>query len=199
MKKVSILSLCLLSACVTINIYFPAKAADKVADEIIKGIQEEPAVSEQPVKLEEPEAAATPLNFVMLRWLDQGLNLLITPAHAAADLSIDSPDIRQLRSAMKKRYSTLLPYYKKQYIGIQSDGMLAVRNTGSIPLQERNKVKKLVAAENQDRSMLYKNIAAANGRPDWEADIKSAFAKRWVSNAQTGWSYQQADGSWQQK
>ena len=46
---------------------------------------------------------------------------------------------------------------------------------------------------------LYKAIAAANGHPDWFAQIKSTFAKRWVSNAQAGWWYQSANGSWKKK
>jgi hypothetical protein len=39
MKKFSLLGMLMLTACVTINIYFPAAAAEKVADEIIKDIQ----------------------------------------------------------------------------------------------------------------------------------------------------------------
>ena len=39
MRKISVLSALLLTACVTINIYFPAAAAEKAADEIIKDIQ----------------------------------------------------------------------------------------------------------------------------------------------------------------
>ena len=35
MKKISTLSALLLTACVTINIYFPAAAAEKAADKII--------------------------------------------------------------------------------------------------------------------------------------------------------------------
>ena len=41
-------------------------------------------------------------------------------------------------------------------------------------------------------------IARANGHPEWEADIRSTFARRWVANAPAGWWYQQ-DGAWKQK
>ena len=34
-KKLSLAAACVLSGCVTINIYFPAAAAEKVADKII--------------------------------------------------------------------------------------------------------------------------------------------------------------------
>ena len=84
------------------------------------------------------------------------------------------------------------------FIGIQADGLLAVKDAGSVPLKDRNKVAKLVAAENKDRESLYQAIANANGHPEWAAQIKSTFAARWVSNAQAGWWYQSA-GTWKQK
>jgi len=59
-------------------------------------------------------------------------------------------------------------------------------------------VSKLVSAENQDRQALYQAIANANGHPEWAAQIKSTFAARWVSNAQSGW-WIQSSGSWKQK
>jgi uncharacterized protein YdbL (DUF1318 family) len=55
-----------------------------------------------------------------------------------------------------------------------------------------------VADENADRNALYQEIARVNGQPQWEADIRSTFARRWVDNAPPGWWYQ-AGGSWQQK
>jgi hypothetical protein len=36
-QKIPLMSALFLTACVTINIYFPAAAAEKVADEIIQG------------------------------------------------------------------------------------------------------------------------------------------------------------------
>ncbi|MEI6707597.1 MAG: DUF1318 domain-containing protein [Methylococcales bacterium] len=68
--------------------------------------------------------------------------------------------------------------------------------TVSIALQERNTVNSLVCAENADRNGLYQAIADAH--PDWVADIKATFAKRWIGNAQGGWWYQSA-GNWVQK
>jgi uncharacterized protein len=40
MKKIPVLAALTMTACVTINIYFPAAAAEKAADEIIKDIQD---------------------------------------------------------------------------------------------------------------------------------------------------------------
>ncbi|MGR9087921.1 MAG: YdbL family protein [Gammaproteobacteria bacterium] len=192
MKKLSVLGALFLAACVTINIYFPAAAAEKAADEIIKDIQNVPHTEEPVSSLPEKHAA-------LYRWFDQAIGLLISSAEAAeADLSIDSTTIRRLRASMESRFPSLKPLYDSGVIGIQEDGLLAVKDPGSVPLKDKNKVNKLVAAENQDRNSLYQAIADANGHPEWFAQIKSTFASRWVSNAQRGWWYRKS-GSWKQK
>jgi len=193
MKKLSVLGALWLTACVTINIYFPAAAAEKAADEIIKEIQKvEPQKSE-------PKASLSDWQVATYQALDKAINLVMSSAYAdGADLNIDSAEIRQARASMEARFSTLLPHYQAGYIGIQADGFLAVRDPASVPLQVRNQVSKLVSAENQDRQALYQAIANANGHPEWAAQIKSTFAARWVSNAQSGW-WIQSSGSWKQK
>ncbi len=191
---VPVAAMLLLAACVTINIYFPAAAAEKAADQIIKDIQS-PAPPEAP---QENNSRWQGNN--VYRWLDAALNLLVTPAHAGnADLSLDSPEISRLRAAMKRRFASLSPYYAQGWIGIQANGLLTVRNAAQVPLKDRNRLQKLVAAENRDRTQLYRAIANANGHPDWLGEIQATFAKRWVGNARPGWWYQTADGSWRQK
>ena len=185
----------MLTACVTINIYFPAAAAEKAADEIIKDIQTITPSKPEP----KPKAGLTDWQMTAFLWLDNAINVVVSPAQAdEANLNIDSAEIRQLRAQMESRFAALQPFYAAGFIGIQTDGLLAVRDAASVPLKDRNQVSKLVAAENADRQNLYQAIANANGHPEWAAQIKSTFAARWVSNAQTGWWYQTA-GSWKQK
>ena len=74
-----------------------------------------------------------------------------------------------------------------------------MRDQKLVPMQERNSLKSLLSKENQDRSALYKEIAKANGHPEWEAEIRNTFAKRWVGNAPSGWWYQNKQGAWKQK
>lgn len=194
MRKISVLSAILLTACVTINIYFPAAAAEKAADEIIKDIQNVAPPKAEP----KPKAGLSDWQVSMYQMIDTAINVVVTSAQAAeADLAIDSAEIRQLRAAMESRFASLQPLYAAGFIGIQADGLLAVRDIESVPLKDRNQVNKLVAAENADRQSLYQAIADANGHPDWAAQIKSTFAGRWVSNAQSGWWYQ-SSGSWKQ-
>lgn len=197
MKKITSIGVWLLTACVTINIYFPAAAAEKAADKIIQDIQKN-----APPDTHDDSRAKNGLQPRAQGWqnlLETTFNLLVSPAYAeGADLSIDSPQIRQLQSAMQSRFPNLLPYYKQGFIGIQSDGLLALVNAGTVPLKDRNTVNKLLAAENADRISLYKAIADANGHPDWFDDIKATFAQRWIGNAQAGWYYQ-SGGQWVRK
>lgn len=207
MKKISVLGVLLLTACVTINIYFPAAAAEKVADEIIKDIQDNrptkpqqtpvPASKPEPKPESKIERSDVRVSFYQL--IDRAINFAIPAAEAAeADLSIDSPEIRRVTSEMEKRFSSLQGFYASGAIGIKSDGFLAVRDAGNVSLKDRNQVNKLVAAENEDRHELYQAIANANGHPEWVTQIKSTFASRWISNAQAGWWVQSA-GAWKQK
>ncbi len=197
MRTVSFFSALFLTACVTINIYFPAAAAEKVADEIIKGIQTEDNSQLEQMDLLPPQSKNNGYQRVVYQWIDNILNLVISPVHAAADLSVNTPEIRQLRAAMQTRFSSLKPFYTQGLIGIKSDGFIVSK--GASPLRDRNKVNKLIAAENVDRKRLYQAIANANGHPEWFAQIKLTFANRWVSNAQSGWWYQNSSGSWKQK
>ncbi len=199
MKKLCFAAVLLaLTACVTINIYFPAAAAEKAADKIIKGIQD---VTEAVNKEPEPEAKLSDWQLSLYTSIDGLINVIISPVQAAnkADLSIDSTGIKRLRSSMKARFKTLKPFYNKGYIGIQVSGYLSVRNSNEIPLRNRNKINKLIAAENSDRKALYQAIANANGHPEWFAQIETTFAKRWISNARSGWWYQKTNNSWTQK
>ena len=64
--------------------------------------------------------------------------------------------------------------------------------------QGRTLVGQLVADENRDRNALYAEIARANGRPEWEKEIRSTFARRWIANAPAGWQYRKG-GTWKTK
>ena len=204
MRKIPVLGALLLTACVTINIYFPAAAAEKAADEIIKDIQ---GITPQKT-VPKPKASLPDWQVVVFQLLDKAINVVISPAQAHGghspaqpqdtDLTIDSPEIRQLRATMENRFAALQPFYAAGFIGIQEDGLLAVKDAASVPLKDRNQINKLITAENADRQNLYQAIANANGHPDWATQIKSTFAARWVSNAQTGWWYQ-SSGNWKQK
>ena len=120
-------------------------------------------------------------------------------AIAQADLEINTPAINALQRSMQQRFQQLAPLYASGAVGLTRDGNIALRDARAVPLAQRQKVNALIAAENQDRAALYREIARANGHPEWTADIRATFAQRWISRAQKGWYYQNASGAWVRK
>ena len=120
--------------------------------------------------------------------------LLNSAAQAAADLEINTPAIAAIQSSMQARHGKLAGFYASGAVGLTKDGLIAVKDASAVALKDRQNLNSLVSAENNDRNALYKEIAAANGHPEWEAEIRSTFAQRWVQKAQSGWWYQDANG-----
>ena len=127
------------------------------------------------------------------------LLLLAGSAWAQANLEINTPAIAALQSSMQRRYVELAPLYANGGIGLTRDGFVALRDANAVPLAQRQQINGLIAAENQDRSALYREIARANSHPEWEGDIKATFGERWISRAGAGWFYQNAQGQWVKK
>ncbi len=124
--------------------------------------------------------------------------LMALNVYAAADLEVNTPGVNAIKNSMMARHNQLAGYYASGAVGLTLDGMIEVRDAGSVPLAARQSVNALVAAENQDRSALYAEIANANGHPEWQGEIRSTFAQRWIQRAQRGWWYMSNQG-WQQK
>ena len=125
--------------------------------------------------------------------------LFASNALAQANLEINTPAVAALQSSMQKRHADLAPLFANGAIGLTRDGAVALREVNAVPLAQRQQVNGLIAAENQDRSALYKEIARANGKPEWEAEIRATFAQRWIDKAQGGWYFQNNAGAWTRK
>ncbi|MFT5172463.1 MAG: hypothetical protein ACI8W7_000627 [Gammaproteobacteria bacterium] len=193
-----------LSACVTINVYFPAAAAEKAADRIIDEVWGEQtderakpavrgAVHDPSRQLAQREVSA-PLRKLMFALLD----VLIPTASAQANLDVSTPAVNALQSSMSTRHSLLAPFYNSGAIGVTDEGLVAVRDAKALSLQDRPKANNLVAEENRDRNNLYQAIAQANGHPEWEPNIRATFARRWIERAKTGWWYE-SRGAWRKR
>jgi uncharacterized protein YdbL (DUF1318 family) len=118
---------------------------------------------------------------------------------AQANLRIDTPALAELRKTMRDRHAQLAPLYASGAIGLTRDGNIGLRDANLVPLAQRPQVNALIAEGNQDRAALYREIARANGHPEWEGEIRSTFAQRWIERAQPGWYYQTASGEWVRK
>ncbi len=182
-----------LAACVTSNVYFPAAAAEKAADRIIEDIWG-PGQAAKP-----PGNEQSSIGRAAGEALVAALDFVIPAAHAQADIDISSPAIRALTASMKSRAGQLDPFLNSGAVGLTADGMLEIRDANAVALADRNRLRKLVADDNADRNSLYREIASANGHPEWEADIRSTFAERWIANARAGWYYKSKSGNWTKK
>ncbi len=193
-RSLLIVTLLTVSACVTINVYFPAsqaeRAAERIVDEILDQSETAPA---------EPKDARL-LQDISAQLLMAVANLIINDAHAAEpDFSVNSPKISRLEGSMKQRHAQLSEFYAAGAIGFDKQGLVAWRDKKAVGLKDRGRLGKLMNAENKDRNSLYQAIADANGHPEWENQIRQVFARKWVERAPAGWWYQNSKGSWKKK
>ncbi len=186
-----------LAACVTINVYFPAAAAEKAADRIIEDIWG-PEKGPKPAG-DEQSSIGHDAGGLVVAALRGALDFVVPAAHAQADIDVSSPAIRTLTASMKGRAAELERFFISGAIGLTADGLIEIRDASAVSLADRNKLARLVADENSDRNSLYREIAGANGHPEWEADIRNTFAERWIANARAGWYYKSKSGGWTQK
>ena len=200
--KIALASL-LVAACVTINVYFPAAAADKAADQVINDITGGGAKSGTATP---PQSNLVPSNDepnFLVAAIGNALYALVPTANAQdaeAALNVSSPAVTRIKQSMGARFGELEKFFASGAIGLTKDGMVDVRDLNAVALPDRATVKRLVSEDNADRAQLYAEIAKASSHPEWEADIKKSFAKRWVATgAKPGWYYQGDDGSWKQK
>ena len=192
----------MLAACVTVNVYFPAAAAQTAADQVIDTIMQGPkeATPPQGQPQNKPQGSTVmPSQSVLVAAVGAALNALVPVAQAqSANLDVNTPEVRAIVGSLAGRNGQLRPYFASGAIGLTADGHVDVRDQNAVPLPERAKVKSLVADENRDRDALYTEVAKANGHPEWKAEIQSTFAKRWIAKADGGTWYQDG-GAWKQK
>ena len=195
----AVLLLTALVGCVTINVYFPAAAAQKAADQFIGSVIDQGATPAKPKDATPPAGQDKPA-------ADGGpsasvLDLLIPAAYAATpNLRIHTPAIDAIHARMRKRFQqSLRTLLDKGVIGFTQDGLVQIRSLSAAPLPMRAEVKSVVAAENGDRNRLYAEIAKANGHPDWEKQIRRTFAAQWINRAHAGWYYRDSSGTWKRK
>ncbi len=201
-----LLGLLLLSACVTINIYFPAAAAEEAARVIVRDVlkgdrQSQPSQDQEQAPADESQPDRGSLEVpAAMRVAGRLLEWLVPVAEAAgrADINIDTPAIARLRKSMAQRQKQLAPWYRAGAIGFNESGLVEVRTLKPVPLNQRNRLKKLVADENRDRNALYREIARANGHPEWEQEIRQTFARIWIEEAPAGYWYKKG-GAWKRK
>ena len=184
----------LLVSCVTVNIYFPAAAIQKAADQIVDDVRKapEPAPGAQPER--KPDKSSL---------LDRIRVVRLGPAEAqaaAVDVNVSTPAIRNIRASLGNRFPQLQPFYAKGAIGETNTGLIAARDAGALSLKEKADLNRLVEQENADRQALYAEIIRANNLdPGQLGEVQRLFANSWRDQSAAGWWVQQNNGQWGRK
>ncbi len=194
-----------LTACVTINVYFPAAEAKEAAREFVEKVIDD---ADKVNVIEQPSSEPADdgngdggMAKLRLPEFDPFMLLGIAPAHAQGkpDITIKTPAIQAIQARMEQRFNRILRRgFDSGALGFTSDGLITVRDASKLELKDRVAMNAAVAEDNRDRKAVYREVAVANGHPEWEGQIREVFARQWIASAKKGWWYQQG-GSWKQK
>jgi len=194
LKKMGVVLIFMVAACVTVNIYFPAAAIQKAADEIVEDVRGK-SEKQKEKEQQKPDKQS---------WLLKEMqNFRLGPCDAYAqqiDIEVSTPAIRNLRQNMKNRFPQLKMFFDKGSTGENNSGFLEVRNITNLNLKEKSDISRLVGEENADRKTLYEEIMKANKLgPESLPKIQKIFANSWRNNSESGWLIQNDSGIWQKK
>ena len=154
LKRTTFLLVFFVSACVTVNIYFPAAAVERAAEQIVKETWGEPSKTAPP-PAPQSKNRFSPWQLVALS--------LVSEAHAQeADINVSNPAIRAIKDSIKARSDAIKPFMDRGNIGIAADGLLAIRNTDGLNLKERAETTSQVKASR--RSKQFSPKAGSNKR-----------------------------------
>ncbi|MEM9058429.1 MAG: DUF1318 domain-containing protein, partial [Pseudomonadota bacterium] len=125
--RIALLGAVAVSACVTINVYFPEADAEEAADRIIDEVRSESASGST--------GYLHDLGHGLRRALASAFDLVVPVAHAQkANFDASSPAKRSLEASLKQRYGALRPYYESGAVGLTADGLIEFRDRNLIPL-----------------------------------------------------------------
>ena len=163
----------LLSACVTINIYFPAEKVETVAGEIVEEIRG----PDEDMEKEEENTADKKQGFFGSKPVFASL---VATAYAQEVTEVSNPTIRGLKDRMKARFPQLKPWYQKGVLTEGNDGFVKMGSTQQLGIKDKSAVRNLTAAENKDREQLYREVAKALNIDASQVDkVAGIFAKEW--------------------
>jgi uncharacterized protein YdbL (DUF1318 family) len=179
-----------ITACVTVNIYFPAAAVQKAADEIVDDVRKMENKEEQ-----KPEQKQMNLLQEIERFVWEP-----SEAHAQINIEVSTPAIRALKDSIRERFPQLKPFYNKGSVGENNVGLLETRDISGLNLKEKADLSRLVDSENKDRKALYTEIIKANklGQENL-LQVQKIFANSWRDKSQSGWWIQNDKGAWEKK
>lgn len=216
LKYLLALACFLLAACavITVNVYFPEKAAKeayKSLDEMLlkggaekspEGVKAPPA--EQRVPQEKPQS----------KLVNDLPGFSLVPAAYAADAEADAlaielssmPEVLKAYEEMSQRLPKLNALLASGNVGLTKQGLVKAREKGKVGPQDES----VLAAENQNRKTVIMSMAKAilklNNQKESKAALDQVLGKAATTYAETkreaaqpGWWMELPNGRWVQK
>jgi len=186
--KIALASL-LVAACVTINVYFPAAAADKAADQVINDITGGGAKSgttTPPQGYLVPSESADRPNFLVAAF-GNALYALVPTANAQdadAALNVSSPAVTRIKQSMGARFGELEKFYASGAIGLTKDGMVDVRDLNAVQPSSAWCPRTTPTARSSTRR-LPRPATTRSGKPTSRRALRNAGSPRAPSPAGT--------------
>ncbi|MCX5813218.1 MAG: DUF1318 domain-containing protein [Proteobacteria bacterium] len=190
-KSLTFIGIALLSACVTVNIYFPAAAVQKAADEIVDEVR---GTKDQQKPDKKPGSQS---------WFLNELRFSVGPKEVQAqtvNIIVSTPAIREMKHAIRERFHLVKPFYEQGNVGENKSGLIEIRNTDNLGLKDKADITRLVEQENNNRMMLYTEVMKANKLSAQSMpEIQKIFANSWRIKSQPNWWIQNDNGQWEKK
>lgn len=137
-------------------------------------------------KTDELELEAPPVeNTSYLRQVWEFVSPMQT-AHAQTNKS--SPRVKQIASKMKERYNAVKAVKQTGAVGESNRGLLELVEPGVITdAEKKNEVQRVIAAENDDRKALYKEVARINSDSNMTVtQVENIYAAEYRDRASSG-------------
>jgi uncharacterized protein YdbL (DUF1318 family) len=116
--------------------------------------------------------------------------IFVSPIQAAyaAETNLNSPRVKQIGAKMKQRYPEVVAIKKTGAVGETNRGLLELVKPNLITDgDEKNKVQRVIAAENEDRKALYKEIARLNEDQNMAVgQVEQVYALERLERAKSG-------------
>jgi len=190
-RNLSFIAFIFVAACVTVNVYFPAAAIQKAADQIVDDVT---GAKDQQKPEKKPD--------VKSQIFDKLLNINIGPkeVYAQADINVSTPAIRNIRQSMRESFHQLKHFYVRGNVGENNNGFAEIRNTADLNLKEKADVTRLTDQLNKNRTELYAEIVKAN-KLDANSlpQVRKIFANSWRNKMPANWWIQNDSGEWEKK
>jgi len=169
-----------IDAHITLDIRHIEKQADNVLDFIEGKTDTLPAT---------PEGAAGPSS--LLHGVLDAVSPIRMAYAAESKMKEDSAGIKEYAEKMRARQPDIAKWKEKGVICEDNRGYLSLREGSVSDPKEKNEVQKLIAAENDDRKAMYRQIARESASAEVTlTSVENVYAQRRLERAKSGEIYQ---------